>query len=384
MSDSNLPLANLRVLDLTMLVPGPYCSRILTDFGAEVIKVEQPGGGDWLRHMPPMREGVGLLFHALNRGKKSICLNLKSEEGRDLFTRLAESADVVLEGFRPDVMDRLGLGSDALCRANPRLIYCTLSGYGQESPYRDRAGHDLNYIGLAGLLDLTGPREGKPVVPGTLIADLAGGLWAALGILMAITARARSGQGTRVDGSLFSAALSLLPIAVARQAGDQPMARGASDLTGGVICYHVYETQDGRYVTLAALEAKFWEAFCEAVERPDLIAAHFSPTVPGNPAFEAVQSIFRSRTREAWSKFFAHIDACCEPVYSLEEALSAGPVRALKMLDGASILPPIDLSGFRVTTSQVSPLLGEHTEDLLAEAGIEASALPALREKRVI
>jgi crotonobetainyl-CoA:carnitine CoA-transferase CaiB-like acyl-CoA transferase len=182
-----------------MLLPGPYCTRILADFGAEVIKIEQPGGGDWLRHMPPLRDGESILFGALNRGKKSLSLNLKLDEGRLLFEKLVQTADVLLEGFRPSVMERLGLGFDSLTRANPQLIYCSLSGYGLDGPYRDRAGHDLNYVGLTGMLDLNGPRAGAPVVPGVLVADLAGGLWAALGILVGLNARHHTGRGTRVD-----------------------------------------------------------------------------------------------------------------------------------------------------------------------------------------
>ncbi|MEA3341238.1 MAG: CoA transferase, partial [Chloroflexota bacterium] len=234
-------ILDARVLDLSRLLPGPYCSRILADFGAEVIKIERPGEGDWLRHMPPLAEGESVLFQNLNRGKKSLTLNLKSDTGRAIFLRLVETADALLEGFRPGVMERLGLGYETLSRTNPRLVYCSLSGYGQEGPYQQRAGHDLNYIGLAGLLDLTGAQEGPPTIPGAQVADLAGALWAAVGILLALLARERTGRGQRVDGSFLGAALSCLPAGIAQHAGRQAMERGSGNLTGGLICYHVYE-----------------------------------------------------------------------------------------------------------------------------------------------
>ncbi len=208
----------MRILDLSLLFPGPFCSQILASFGAEVIKVERPGGGDWLRYVPPLDEtsGEGLLFRAVNRGKRSLTLDLKSEEGRAILLRLAESADVLMESFRPGVMERLRLGYEELAAANPRLVYCSLTGYGAEGPYRGRAGHDLNYTGLVGLLDLTGPAEGPPCPVGAPLADITGGLWAAVGILLALSERERTGHGLRVEASLLGGALSALPLAVAR------------------------------------------------------------------------------------------------------------------------------------------------------------------------
>ena len=218
----------MRVLDLSLLLPGPYCSRIFADWGAEVIKVERPGQGDWLRHLPPLdpQGGEGLLFHALNRGKKSLTLNLKTAEGRAILHQLVETADLLLESFRPGVMERLDLGYEALAQINPRLVYCSLSGYGPAGPYRERAGHDLNYAGLAGLLDLTGSRGGAPTIPGAPVADLMGALWAAVGILLALLGREETGKGQRVDGSLLGGALSCLPLGIARYQGGQPMERG--------------------------------------------------------------------------------------------------------------------------------------------------------------
>jgi alpha-methylacyl-CoA racemase len=383
-----LPLAGVRVLDLSLLLPGPYCSRILADFGAEVIRVARPGGADWLRHAPPLVDGVGALFRALNRGKKSITLNLKADEGRAIFFQLIETADVLLEGFRPGVMARLGVGYERLSGVNPRLVYCSLSGYGQEGPYRNRAGHDLNYIGLAGLLDLTGPRWGPPVIPGVPVADLNGALWAALGIVLALLAREQTGhchaQGQRVNGSLFGGALACLPMAVVHTLGGQPVERGKSTLTGGLVCYNVYETRDGKYVTLAALEPQFWAAFCQAVERGDLIGQQFAPTIPGEPAYDDLCTLFRTRTRQEWAEAMADVDACLEPVYDVEEALASPPVQALGMLQGLGLLPPVRLSAQSARPAEHVPTLGEHTAALLAELGYDAAALDELREQGVV
>ncbi|MBL7063599.1 MAG: CoA transferase [Anaerolineae bacterium] len=374
------PLAGMRALDLSRLLPGPYCSRILADFGAEIIRVERPSGGDWLRYAPPLADGESILFRALNRGKKSLTLNLKSDEGRVIFLRLVETADVLLESFRPGVMERLGLGYGRLAQANPRLVYCSLTGYGSDGPHRERAGHDLNYIGLVGLLDLTGPLKGPPVVPGALIADLAGALWAAIGILLALVARERTGQGQRVDGSLLGASLACMPVAVAQHQGGQPMKQGGSDLTGGLVCYHVYETGDGRYVTLAALEPQFWAAFCRAAGREDLMGQQFAPAVPGEPAYEELCTLFRTRTRAEWAEMVG-ADSCCEPVYNVGEALASAPVQALGMLAGAGLLPPVRLSAQTGSSPDAAPALGQHTAEVLADLGYDEATVEELREK---
>ena len=378
------PLDGVRVLDLTQLLPGPYCSCLLSDYGAEVVKIERPGGGDWMRYVPPVVDGASLPFQAVNRGKKSLTLNLKSEEGRDIMLRLTQTADVLLEGFRPSVMERLGLGYATLAQANPRLIYCSLSGYGLQGPYRERAGHDLNYIGLAGLLDLTGPRQGAPMIPGVPIADLGGALWAALGILLALVARERTGLGQRVDGSLLGGALAYMPLAVARSTGGQPMQRSGSDLTGGVVCYNVYETRDGKYMTLGALEPEFWAAFCVAVGREDWVGHQFSPAIPGEPAFEQVCALFKTRTRQEWQETLSSVDACCEPVYAVQEALQSGPVQALDMLNGGEVLPPVRLSAQPARPPEPAPTLSQHTAPLLAELGYDATEVARLQRQGIV
>jgi alpha-methylacyl-CoA racemase len=375
------PLDRMRVLDLARLFPGPYCSRILTDFGAEVIKIERPGGGDWLRDAPPLVDGESALFQALNRGKKSVTLNLKSDAGRKVFFHIVETADVLLEGFRPGVMSRLGVDYERLAEVNPRLVYCSLNGYGRDGPYRERAGHDLNYVGLAGLLDLTGPRDGSPVVPGVRVADLQGAMWAVLGILLALLARERAGVGQQVDVSFLGAALASAPLALAYAQGGQPLERGGSALTGGVVCYNVYETKDGGYATLATLEPEFWAAFCRAVERDDLLGQQYAPAVPGEPTYDALCTLFRTRTRRQWVEAMDGIDACCEPVYDIQEALSSAPVQALGMLSGFTLLPPARLSALPDRPADSAPALGEHTAALLTELGYDVESIDLLRQQ---
>jgi alpha-methylacyl-CoA racemase len=376
----------MRVLDFSRLLPGPYCSRILADFGFEIVKVERPGGGDWSRHVPPLdpESGVSLFFRALNRGKKSLCLNLKSEAGRDILLQLVETADVLLESFRPGVMERLGLGYETLARANPRLIYYALSGYGPGGPYRERAGHDLNYQGLSGLLDLTGPRDGPPVIAGTPIVDLAGALWAAVGILLALLDRERTGRGQRVDGSLLGGALSLLPLPVAQHTGGHPVARGTNELNGGLVCYNIYETCEGGHMTLAALEPEFWAIFCQSIGREDLLGQQFAPALPGEPAFEELCALFRTRSRQEWVQLLEGVDACCEPVYSLGEALSFAPLQALDMLTHTGLLPPIHLSARPAEAPTHAPGLGQHTAALLGELGYPDAELVSLRKQGII
>lgn len=377
-------MLDTRVLDLSRLLPGPYCSCILADFGAEVVKIEQPGGGDWLRHMPPLANGESILFQALNRGKKSLTLNLKSEAGRAIFLQLVETADVLLEGFRPGVMERMGLGYETLAEANPRLVYCSLSGYGREGPYQQRAGHDLNYIGLAGFLNLTGSRDSPPTIPGAPVADLTGALWVTVGILLALLARERTGLGQRVDGSFLGAALACLPVALAQHAGKQPVERGSSDLTGGLVCYHIYETGDGRYMTLAALEPEFWTAFCQAAGREDLIEQQFAPTIPGETAYEELRALFRTRTRQEWTELLSEADGCCEPMYALEEALASAPVQALGMLTDIGLLPPVQLSSRPARLADPAPSLGQHTGSLLAELGYDAAQVAMLKARGMV
>ena len=281
-------LSGIRVLDLSRLLPGGFCSLLLADFGAEVLKVEDTGMGDYIRWSPPFHEGAdesarSALFLALNRGKRSIRLDLKTEGGREVLLRLVREHDVVLESFRPGVMQRLGVGYERLREENPRLVYCAITGYGQDGPYTGRSGHDMNYLGLNGLLGLSGDAGGPPVQSAGQIADVGGGaLMAAFGILAALRERDSSGEGQLVDVSMFDGSLSWLALVAARYLADgTPPGRGDLELAGSLVCYRPYACRDG-WVTLGALEPKFWQAWCRGVGREDLVEKQFER--PGSDA----------------------------------------------------------------------------------------------------
>lgn len=373
----SLPLEDIRVLDLTRLLPGPFCSLLLADFGADVIKVEDTGAGDYLRWWPPHYEGVAdsAMFLALNRGKRSIRLDLKSEGGRAALLRAARGADIVLESFRPGVMDRLGVGYEALRAENPRLVYCAITGYGQEGADRERSGHDINYLGLVGLLGLTGAGDGPPVVPAGQIADLGGGaLMAAFAILAALRERDRSGEGQLVDVAMADGALSWLAMTAAAFLADGEVPRrGELELAGGLVCYRPYACADG-WVTLGALEPKFWEAWCRGVGREDLIAEHRAAA--GTPVHREVEAIFAGRTRAEWEAFAGEHDCCLEPVLDLDEALARASHMVVEVEQPGAERPVRQL-GVPVRMSRTpgdprrrpAPGPGEHTHEVLADLG---------------
>ncbi|MGH2517898.1 MAG: CaiB/BaiF CoA transferase family protein, partial [Ktedonobacterales bacterium] len=324
-SPAALPLDGLRVLDLTRLLPGGYTTQMLADLGADVLKIEEPGAGDYARALPPLLHGVGESFLATNRNKRSAAINLKHARGREALLRLAEGADVLIESFRPGVMVRLGLAHETLRERNPRLIVCAISGYGQEGPYSQRVGHDLNYIGYAGLLaHLTRPGQ-PPTLPGTQFADIAGGaLMAVVGILAALAGRASTGRGRVVDVSMTEGTLALLPwLASNALNGAGEPAPGTGWLSGALPGYNVYECADGKYVTLAALEPKFWAEFCRRVDRADLIERQYPrDDADRQEIYGALAAIFRTKTRDEWVAEFGDADICFGPVNTLEEALA--------------------------------------------------------------
>jgi len=379
-----LALDGLRVLDLSRLLPGPYCTSILNSFGAEVIRIEPPEGGDWLRDAAKLDESMRWLFQALNSGKKSITLDLKTEAGKRIMLSLVMTADVLFETFRPGVMEMLGLGYQELSEPNPGLIYCSLTGYGGHGPYRDRVGHDLNYIGLTGLLDLTGSVDGPPVIPATQVADIMGGLWAVIGILAALKDRDKTGRGIRVEGSFLGSALASLRVALSRNAGGNPMRRGEGELSGEQVCYNVYETKDQHHMTLAALEPKFWTNFCRLVSKEHLIFDQFSRATPGEPTYDELCVLFGGRTQHEWVEFFGEEEVCCEPVYSLEEGLASDPVQSLGILSDKGLLPPLKFSSQNFNPLGPAPELGQHTAELLTELGFSNKELEALREEGVV
>jgi alpha-methylacyl-CoA racemase len=392
-----LPLDGVRVIDLSRLLPGGFCSLLLADFGAEVLKVEDTGAGDYVRWAPPLYEGAsqsaqGALFLALNRNKRSIRVNLKEGGGREVLLRLAREYDVLLESFRPGVLDRLGVGYGRLRQENPGLVYCAITGYGLDGPYTERSGHDMNYLGLIGLLGLTGERDGPPIQSGGQIADLGGGgLMAAFGILAALRERDRSGEGQLVDVSMADGALSWLAMVAARYfAEDVVPKRGDLELAGRLVCYRPYACQDG-WVTLGALEPKFWAAWCRGVGREDLIEKQFE--APGSEAHAEVERIFLERTRADWQAFASEHDCCLEPVLDLDEALDSELVRARDMVveldqPGAGKVRqlgvPVKLSRTPGGVRSPGPVLGEHTDEVMAAAGYSDDEISALKESGAV
>ncbi|MSP62996.1 MAG: CoA transferase [Myxococcales bacterium] len=379
------PLRGLRVLDLSRLLPGPFCTLILSDLGARVDKVEDPHVGDYLRIFPPTKNGLSGRFNALNRDKRSLCLDLKRPDGRAALLRLVEHYDVVVESFRPGVMDRLGVGYAELAARNPRVVMCSISGYGQSGPYRERAGHDLNYVALAGVLAMAGPTGGAPVVPGVQLADIAGGaLWGAVGILAALLAAKESGRGRQVDVSMCEGALAfLIPDLGNLDANGLCPTRSAELLNGGAACYGVYRTSDGRYLSVAPLEPKFWAAFNAAIGRPCDLSELVGPRAVQERVRGEIQAILGTRSRDEWEAVFAGADACVEPVLAADE-LARHPQHAARGL----FFSVGDLTQVRTPFGGPDghtgpPGLGEHGGQILGEAGFSDEEIGLLRAGKV-
>jgi alpha-methylacyl-CoA racemase len=344
-------LTGIRVVDLTNNQAGPSCGQMLAWLGADVIKVEEPETGDYMRWTPPLVDGQSALFDALNRNKRSIALDLKSDRGRDVLLELVDRAEVLVEGNRPGVMNRLGLGWDVLHARNPRLVVCSITGYGQDGPFAARAGHDLNYMAVAGALGLNGERGGPPVPLSVQVADIGGGgLQPAVAILAALVDVQRGREGRWIDASMTDGAVSWMALAFAAHAAGESVARGDQRLAGRYACYRVYECKDGRYYSVAALEPKFWRALCDAFGREDLVELQYSEDAATQRTME---EIFRARTRDEWESALSTLDACCEPVLDLDEVASHPQVAARKLF----------------TRTGRAPGLGENTEEILKELG---------------
>ena len=387
----------VRILDLSRLLPGPYCSLLFADLGAEVIKVEEPGLGDYARLTLPHwgESGIGAYFLLLNRNKKSVSLNLKTEGGKAVFRRLAGTADVLLESFRPGVMERLGLGWEALSGLNPRLVYCAISGYGQDGPYRDLVGHDINYMGYAGALSVTGPRDGPPLMPGVQVADIGGGsLLAAFAIAAALYHRRQSGRGQFIDAAMTDGVVSwLAPYLGPFFATGRVPSRGEERLNGGWVCYQVFEAADGGYVTIGALEPKFWANFCRLIGRKDLVPLQYAEGEARDRAEAEVRAIFRTRPRDEWVRLLQTEDVCAGPVLSVDEVVRDpqlarrglfGEVRHPTLGPLPQIAFPVKLSETPGRMETAPPALGAHTEAILAELGYDAAGVAALRREGAI
>ncbi|MEW5723634.1 MAG: CaiB/BaiF CoA-transferase family protein [Thermodesulfobacteriota bacterium] len=379
-------LAGLKVLDLTMNLPGPYMTWLLAELGAEVLKVENPQGGDYARALASDGEGSPV-FDIVNRKKKSLTLNLKTEEGRDIFFRLLDQYDVLVEGFRPGVMASLGLDYERAKARQPRLIYVSISGYGQDGPYRLRGGHDLNYLSLAGIIQMTGTREGVPVIPGIQIADLAAGsLLSLAGLLAAVIQRERTGRGQYVDAAMYDGSFALTAVAFSTMlAGLDRPGPGRMFLTGAFPFYHLYPAKDGRYMSLGAVEFKFWRNFCLAVGREDLVEKQFG----GPEVIAEVAGVFAGRTQAEWIEFLKEVDACCEPVLPLDEAAASPLARARGLVDRTPdgrrfLAPPLKMSGSPRPADAPPPTLGQHSAEVLGGLGFGPGEIEVLKQKGVI
>lgn len=389
-----LPLEDMRVLDLSRLLPGPYCTLLLADMGADVVKVEDPQIGDYLRFNPPLApSGMSIHYHVLNRNKRSVALDLKKRQGRELLLELAGWADVLVEQFRPGVMERLGLGYDTICEVNPSLVYCSITGYGQDGPYRNVAGHDINYLGYAGVLGLTGKADGPPVISGVQIADLgAGGMFGALSILTAYVYSMKTGEGQHLDVSMLDGSISWLTIntgeflATGRAPGRQEFV-----LHGQYPCYNVYEAADG-YLTVGALEPKFWKRLCEVLGEPQLASEQFNEE-KSEEIFAWLEETFKQKTREEWMEVFEGEDVCVGPVLSLDEVEADPQVRHRDMIievddeklgRSRTIGIPVKFSSTPGSVRRSAPALGEHTSEILEIVGCTSEELERLRENGVV
>lgn len=371
-----LPLQGIRVLDLTRLLPGALATLYLADFGADVIKIEQPGIGDYARHLFT-KEGENPVFTATNRGKRSIAIDLKREEGREAFTSLIRSADVLIESFRPQVMGRLGLGYETLSTENSRLIYVALTGYGQNGPMRNAAGHDINYMAMSGALDLIGLREQAPVVPGVQIADIAGGgMQAALGVLLALVGRAKTGRGQFIDVSMTRGAANLIALPLAQHEAGLKPGRGEGILAGEYACYNVYRCHNDRWLAVGALEPKFWSAFCNAVGHPDWIVDHYTPGKRQIELRQELAEMFAQFDAAHWLALLSPSDACVTLVRTVSEAASCDWLNVDQ--------PAPTLSETPARPGKRVPALGEHTWEVLLESGMPESEIEALMRLGVV
>ncbi|UCV03981.1 CaiB/BaiF CoA transferase family protein [Dechloromonas denitrificans] len=373
------PLAGIRILDLTRLLPGPVATLHLADLGAEVIKIEDPQVGDYARTLGTGQGEDSAYFRMINRNKQGLRLDLKKPEGVDIFLRLAGTVDVIVESFRPGVMDKLGIGYATVAALNPKIAYCSISGYGQDGPYRDLAGHDINYLGYAGVLDQIGSEGDQPAIPNFQIADLLGGaLTAAMGILAAVLEAQRTGQGRYIDVSMTDSVLAHTYFTMLRlnDAG-QSAPRGTDMLTGGLPCYATYRCADGKYMAVGALEGKFWAICCKVLARPDWVARQWDASLRSEMA-----SVFAGQPRDAWAARFATADCCVTPVLTPEEALDNEQIAARGMVvksDGLTqFAPPLKMADFQFAVRQPAPKSGEHNTAILLAAGYSPEQIERL------
>jgi len=380
-----LPLDHIRILDLTRLIPGSYCTLLLADFGADVIKIEEPPVGDYERQIPPFIKGIASRFLQLNRNKRSLAVDLKKEDGKTVFKKLLKKADVVIESFRPGVMENLGLGYNVLSELNPRIIFCSISGFGHTGPWKHMVAHDLNILGIGGFLDLNRTSEGVPVIPGIQVVDIATGMFSAISILLSILARQKTGKGQFVDISMLDALISLVFDSARYYFTENRLpVPGGERLSGGLPNYNIYKTKDGRYLTVAALETKFKNKLLEILGCPDLIDRGDAMTSLSVTAEQRSKmgsflgEIFETKTLKEWIDILGPLNVCVAPVNNMKEALDNAHLYEREMVIETThpllgsikqIGTPVKLLDNPGKIGGYAPALGEHNEQILMELG---------------
>lgn len=392
-----LPLEGIRVVDLSWLIPGPLCSMLLADFGAEVIKIEEPTIGDYARDLKPypMYEGLGILYAAYNRNKKSVTLNLTTQKGREVFYEICKTSDVLIESYRPAAIEKLEVNYDRIKTLNPKIIYCSITGYGQSGPYKNYPGHDLNYCSYSGVMSLTGNVRGEPSLSGFVTGDFSGSLMGAIGILIAIIGRFKSQEGQYIDISMLDSIISLLSFAfsIGFATGEFPK---SDELlyNGGFACYNYYKTKDNKFIAIAAVEDKFWRNLCIALDRADLIESQFDLSKQKQIKRE-LGKVFLKKNLKEWIKVFKDVETCVSPFLTLDEVLfdehviSRNLLRDIKAKNGKKmfkqITNPIKFLNIKENTIRLAPpMKGEHTNELLLSLGYSESNINEFREDGII
>ena len=387
------PLDGLNVLDLSRLMPGPLCTMILSDLGANVIKVEQPEIGDYARSAPPFIGETGAAFLMLNRNKRSITLNLKKAESQEILRKLATRADVFVESFQPGVAERLGVGYPAISEVNSRIVYCSISGFGQTGPYRDLVGHDLTYTAYSGVIGATGLKGGPPVIPAIQVSDIQSAIYAAVAITAALYRREKTGKGELIDVSLMDAAVASMIMPLSFHFAGASMERGESFLSGGVPFYNVYETADKRYISIAALEPKFWIELCRTLKLEKYEDQQLAAEETAQRIHQDLASLFRQKSREEWIKILNLHGIPCAPVYDVSEVPSDPHVKSRKLLfemeteafgNLNQLATPIKMSQNSLSVRSPPPKLGEHTLQILQELGYSTGDMERLKAEDAI
>ncbi len=391
----SLPLEGIRVLDLSTMLPGPFCTQVLADYGAEIIKIEDKVG-DRGRWSPPFIDDQGALFYAVNRNKKSISLDLRSEEGKNIFEKLVANSDVILDAFRPGVMDKLGLSYEVLKQVNERIIYCALNGFGSTGPLIHTAAHDINIMSLAGITDLSGTKDSLPSLSTLQLTGIAGGsLYAVMAILMALINRQKTGRGQFCDVSMMDGAISLLAYTLGEWSGSGLLPeRGNGLLTGGFAFYQIYETSDNKYISLGAVESKFWREFCERIGKPEYLDSQWKPELQ-EQMIAGIRTVIKEGSQAEWLEIFADANICLAPVLNLEEMSKHPQVvdrdMIIKMKDFRDSGKDMFLSGLPIKFSDTPgeiklnfPETGEHTVEILLAAGYTAEEIELFKINGVI